>query len=357
MKKLKLSLAALACAALAACSGQSNQNAQPTGVARNGAGALNVVGAGSSFDYPFFSRAFYDYQKLHPEVSVNYQSIGSGGGIRQFTARTVDFAATDVPMSAAELRALPSGPGGAIQIPITLGGVVLAYNVGQASGNLKLSSAVIAGICLGKIRDWSDPAIGKLNPAAGLKSLPIVLVHRADGSGTTYIFSDYLASVSPEWNRRVGKGKSVNWPAPAALGAKGNEGVAGQIRNTPGAVGYIELAYALQNDMTFAAVQNGAGNFVLPSPQSVAAAAANKPAVSATSFSIVNAAGRDSYPIAGYSWVVLSRHYTDARKNAALRALFGWMLGEGQARAQTLNYTALPPAVAENARRQLMNVR
>ncbi|MBC5805295.1 MAG: phosphate ABC transporter substrate-binding protein PstS [Candidatus Eremiobacter antarcticus] len=356
MRPLRFPAAILiVCALLTACSNQAREERSgPAGAQRglNGPNAssanLMLVGAGSTFDYPFFSRAFFEYNKLHPNVAVNYQSIGSGGGIRQFSSRTVDFGATDVPMSAKELAAIPKDRP-VIQIPIALGGVVIAFNIPDGPTHLNLTPSLVADIFLGKITDWSDPKIARVNGGAAQKPLRITVVHRADGSGTTYVCTDYLSAVSPEWKNSVGKGKSVNWSAPSSVGAKGNEGVAGQIRNTPGAIGYIELAYALQNDIQYAAVGNAAGKFVLPSFGSIAAAAAAKKNVSPSDFSIVNAPGDQAYPIAGFSWVLLYQRYPDAQKASALRDLFHWLLSDGQQLAKSVNYVPLPPAVTAPA--------
>ncbi|MBC5824821.1 MAG: phosphate ABC transporter substrate-binding protein PstS [Candidatus Eremiobacteraeota bacterium] len=311
-----------------------------------------ITGAGSSFDYPFFTRAFYQYSQEHPGISVNYQSIGSGGGIQQFSNKTVDFGATDVPMNAKELGQADSAAG-IVQLPIALGGVAVAYNVPDAPEHLKLSGALLASIFSGSIRDWNDPAIARLNPGGSLKSLPIVVVHRADGSGTTFIFTDYLSAVDASWKRTIGKGKSISWAAPSAVGAKGNEGVAGQIQNTPGAIGYVELSYALQNKMSYAAIENRSHAFILPSPRSIAAAAAAKPAVSAKDFSIVDAAGPLVYPISGYSWLLVYHSYPDSAKEAAIRNLFRWVLGAGQKLAATVNYVPLPTSVSVRAQTAL----
>ena len=212
-----------------------------------GASADTLVGAGSSFDFPFFSRAFFPYHQDHPDVTVNYQSIGSGGGIQQFTAKTVDFGASDVPLTKTEAAAAQAANGAVVQVPVALGGVVIAYNVPGVSGHLKLSPGVLADIFLGKISNWNDSRIARLNPGVNLPNLPILVVHRADGSGTTYIFTDYLSRISADWKSKVGTAKSVSWPAASSVGVKGNEGVARQIRNTPGAIGYVELAYAHRN--------------------------------------------------------------------------------------------------------------
>jgi phosphate transport system substrate-binding protein len=316
----------------------------------------NIVGAGSTFDFPFFSSAFYQYKSDHPDISVNYQSIGSGGGIQQFTARTVDFGASDVPLNPTEMKAAMAANGAVVQIPVTLGGEAIAYNVPGAPNHLKLTAAAVSAIYLGKITDWNDAAIAASNPGVKLPDLPIVVVHRADGSGTTYIFTDYLSHVSPDWKAQVGTAKTVTWPAPSAVGAKGNEGVAGQVQNTPGAIGYIELAYALENDISYAAVQNKAGNFVLPSLDSVRTAAAQKPDVTPTDFSIVDEDGADSYPICGYSWVMLWRNQGDPVRGKQLVDLFGWLVTSGQTYAVKVKYVALPDNVQTLAQKALATI-
>jgi phosphate transport system substrate-binding protein len=317
-----------------------------------------LVGAGSSFDAPFFSRAFFQYSQVHADVSVDYQSIGSGAGIQQFTAKTIDFGASDVPMNAKELAAASSSNGDVVQVPVALGGVVIAYNVPGAPANLRLAPDTLVGIFTGTITNWNDKAIAQLNPSAKLPNVPIVTVHRADGSGTTYIFTDYLSHVSAAWNSQIGTSKTVNWPAAAAsLGAKGNEGVAGQVRNNPGAIGYVELAYALENDMTYAALRNKAGEFVSPTLQSVRAAAAQKTNVNPTDFSIVDQSGATSYPICGYSWVMLWKNQSDADKGRALIALFNWVVSSGQSYAKNVHYVPLPSNVQDAARKALLAIR
>ncbi|HEX8829251.1 MAG TPA: phosphate ABC transporter substrate-binding protein PstS, partial [Xanthobacteraceae bacterium] len=273
------------------------------------AAATQLTGAGSTFDYPFFSKAFYTYSQKNPTVTVNYQSIGSGGGIQQFTAKTVDFGATDVPMNPQELSRAGQP---VLQIPVTLGGAAIAYNLPGVTQQLRMTRQTVADIYLGKVTKWNDPAIAKTNPGVKLPDTPIVVVHRSDGSGTSYIFTDFLSHVSPEWKSKVGTGKSVSWPAPSAVGAKGNEGVAGQVRSTPGAIGYVELAYVIENNMPAALLLNKAGKWVAATPETIASAAATKPEVSSTNFSIVDAAGANSYPISGYSWVVLYKKPSDA---------------------------------------------
>jgi len=315
-----------------------------------------IVGAGSTFDNPFFSRAFYQYKNDHPDVTVNYQSIGSGGGIQQFTARTVDFGASDVPLNPTEMKAAKDANGPVVEFPVTLGGVAIAYNVSGAPAHLHLSSGVLANIFLGKITVWNDPAITALNPGANIPNLPIIVVHRADSSGTTYIFTDYLSRISSQWKSQIGTAKSVSWPAPSSVGMKGNEGVAGQIQNTPGAIGYIELAYALENDIPYAALQNQAGKFVLPTLDTVRAAAAQKPSVSSDDFSIVDQAGDDSYPICGYSWVMLWRNQGDPDRGKQLVDLFKWVVTSGQAYAVNVKYVALPDNVQALAEKALATI-
>ena len=321
-----------------------------------GCASAQITGAGSTFDFPFFSRAFYEYGQTHSDVQVNYQSIGSGGGIQQFTARAVDFGASDVPMNPEEMRAARAANGDVVQVPVALGGVVVAYSVPGSSGGLRLDQQTLANIFLGKIVSWDDPAIATLNPQTHLPHLHIIVVHRADGSGTTYIFTDYLAKVSAAWKSAVGTAKVVSWPAGSSVGAKGNEGVAGQIKNTPGAVGYIELAYAEQNGMGYASLRNREGAYILPTPETVRTAAAHKPTVSPDDFSIVDMVGRSSYPIAGYSWVMLWKHPKDAAKGRKLVDLFRWLATDGQTFAERLGYVGLPKDVQSEIDQALASI-
>ena len=319
--------------------------------------AGQLTGAGSSFDFPFFSRAFYEYGKTHSDVQVNYQSIGSGGGIQQFTAKTVDFGASDVPLNPNEMKAAQAANGDVVQVPVTLGGVVIAYNVQGVTGHLKLDQDTLAGIFLGKVTNWNDPAIAKANPGVSLPNLPIVIAHRADGSGTTYIVTDYLSKISPQWKSSVGTAKTVNWPASSSIGAKGNEGVAGLIRQTPGAIGYVELAYALQNDISYAALRNSAGQYVLPTVDNVRNAAAQKPNVSPADYSIVDMPGAQSYPIAGYSWVMLWKNQGDAGKGKQLVGLFRWLVTDGQTYAVNVRYVGLPKNAQTEADKALASIK
>jgi len=307
--------------------------------------AATITGAGATFPNPFYSAAFFAYKQKFPQVTVNYQSIGSGGGIQQLTSKTVAFGASDVPLTDGEAAAL-GGRDRVIEFPGTLGTVSIAYNLaGVASGALKLTPQLIADVFLGNIKRWSDPALKASNPGVNLPDQPIAVVHRSDGSGTTYIFTDYLSRVSPPWKAKVGTGKSVAWPV--GQGAKGNEAVATVIKQTPGAIGYVELAYVLETKMTQAQLQNADGAFVLPSPEGATAAARSLPEISPTNFSIVNALGRDSAPISGYSWIMLYKEQADKDVGMALVDLFFWLVSsEGQQYGTNLNYARLPDAVA-----------
>jgi phosphate transport system substrate-binding protein len=320
------------------------------------AATTQITGAGATFDLPFFARAFFEYNKNHGDVEVNYQSIGSGGGIQQFTSQTVDFGASDVPLNAAELKAAQAANGDVVEFPVALGGEAIAYNIPGTAKGLKFDQDTLANIFLGKITNWNDPAISRLNPGANLPNLPIVVVHRADGSGTTYIFTDYMSKISSEWKSRVGTAKVVSWPAASSVGAKGNEGVAGQIKNTPGAIGYIELAYALQNDITYAQIRNREGKYVFPSIDTVRAAAAQKPRVNPNDFSIVDMPGANSYPIAGYSWAMLWKHQTNPVKGRELVNLFRWLVKDGQSYAIKVSYVGLPANVQAEADKALASI-
>jgi phosphate transport system substrate-binding protein len=309
--------------------------------------ATQLTGAGSTFDNPFFSKAFYQYNQMHNDVAVNYQSIGSGGGIQQFTAKTVDFGATDVPMNADELK---RAGGNVLQIPVALGGVAVSYNLPGIHSGVRLTRSLVADIFMGRVTKWNDPQIARLNRGTKLPDLSIVVAHRSDGSGTTYIFTDFLSHISPEWKSKVGTGKSVQWPAPSSVGGKGNEGVAGVVRNTPGAIGYVELAYAIENHIDTAALLDRAGDWTNCSKATVVAAAASKPNITAADFSIVDAGGKRAYPIAGYSWVVVYRDASDKGRARVLRDVLSWLVGgQAQGIAGSLNYVPLPSKVQRTA--------
>jgi phosphate transport system substrate-binding protein len=308
-------------------------------------GSGTLTGAGSSFDNPLFSQAFFDYHQQHPTVTVNYNPLGSGAGIQQFIKNTVDFGATDVPMTPSDI-ASAGGPDTLTQIPVTLGVVAIAYNLSGVD-KLQLDADTLAGIFLGHIKKWNDSQIAALNPGASLPSTTITVAHRSDGSGTTYIFTDYLAKISSEWMSTVGTSKSVKWPV--GLGAAQNAGVAQSITSTPGAIGYVELAYAVQTNMHTASIKNANGKFVAPSVAGATAAAAQNSSVSATNFSIVNEPGDTTYPIAGFSWAILRTSYSDSAKGKAVVYLFKWLVGDGQSEGTSLQYAPLPKAVQDLA--------
>jgi len=302
-----------------------------------------INGAGSSFDYPAFTRWFEAYAKLDPSTRFNYQSIGSGGGQKQLLNQTVDFGASDAPMTDASMA---TAPGKILHLPVVAGGVAITYNLPN-NPKLKLNSDVIAGIYLGNITKWNDPAIAALNPGVDLPDTGIVPVHRSDGSGTSFIFTDYLSSVNPSWADSVGKGASVKWPAGIGLGAKGSEGVAGAVKQLPGAIGYVELAYADQNKMPYADIKNAAGNFVSPAPDSVSAALATATIPDDFRFSMVNAPGDKSYPISGASWILVYAKQKDAERGKKLVAFLKWAATEGQKLSPALDYAPLPDTVQQ----------
>jgi phosphate transport system substrate-binding protein len=320
-----------------------------TGVAT----AQGLNGAGATFPYPIYSKWFNEYQKSHPGIQINYQSIGSGGGIRQLTAGTVDFGASDGPMSDAQLTEAKRK---IYHLPTVLGAVVPAYNVPGVKTDLKFNGKVLAEIFMGKITSWNDPAIAKLNPGVALPGTPIVVAHRSDGSGTTYIWTDYLSKVSPDWQGGPGKGTAVKWPV--GLGAKGNEGVAGLIRQMEGAIGYVELIYALQNKINFGVVQNAAGEFVKASLDSTTAAAASMKSMPADfRVSITNAPGKEAYPIASFTWLLVPAEWKDASKGKIMTDFLSWMLDQGQGMVQSLDYAPLPKEVAEKERTVIKTIK
>jgi phosphate transport system substrate-binding protein len=333
--KLK-TFAILLSIALAAC--QSNESKTSTA-----SGPMTINGAGATFPYPIYSKWFDEYQKAHPDVRINYQSIGSGGGIKQLTAQTVFFGASDGPMTDAQLQA---APGAILHFPTVLGGVVPVYNVTGVTQALRFNGAVLADIYLGKITKWNDAAIANLNPGVKLPADDIAVVHRSDGSGTTYIFCDFLSKVSPDYKQKVGVATSVNWPA--GVGAKGNEGVSGLVRQTPAAIGYVELIYALQNKMSYGSVQNKAGQFVTASLDSVTAAATGAVIPDDFRVSITNPDGANAYPIASFTWLLLYEHPKDAARGKAMVDFLKWALTDGQKFAPSLGYAPLPqPVVAK----------
>lgn len=311
-----------------------------------------INGAGATFPYPMYSKWFSEYNKQKPDVRINYQSIGSGGGIQQLLAGTVDFGASDGPMTDAQLE---KAKGKIIHVPAVLGAVVPAYNIPDVNQELKFTPQVLADIFLGKITNWNDKAIAAANPGVNFPNQPIVVVHRSDGSGTTYIFTDYLSKVSSEWKNNVGKGTSVKWPL--GLGGKGNEGVAGVVRQMPGALGYVELIYAVQNKITYGSVKNAAGNFVKASLESTTAAAASAAMPADFRVSITNAPGKEAYPISSFTWLLIPEQSKDANKGKMISEFLNWMLGPGQEMTKQLTYAPLPPPVIEKVRAAVKSVR
>jgi phosphate transport system substrate-binding protein len=314
--------------------------------------AANLNGAGATFPYPIYSKWFNEYAKAHPGVQINYQAIGSGGGIRQLLAGTVDFGASDGPMTDAQLKQakIPI-----LHIPTVLGAVVPAYNISGVTEELKFTPQVLAGIYLHKITNWNDPAIAKANPGVKLPDKPILVVHRSDGSGTTYIFTDYLSKVSNEWRDGPGKGTSVTWPT--GMGAPQNAGVAGMIRQMDGAIGYVELIYALQNKITYGSVQNAAGNFVKATLESTTSAAASVKQMPADfRVSITNAPGKDAYPIASFTWLLIPQSWTDQGKKQTIVDFLNWMLQSGEPMVKDLNYAPLPEAVSTKVAERIKEI-
>jgi phosphate transport system substrate-binding protein len=299
-----------------------------------------------------YQKWFSEYHKVHPDVQFNYQSIGSGGGIRQVLAQTVDFGASDGPMTDEQLSQAKTK---ILHIPTVMGAVVPAYNVPGVSGELKFTPEALAGIFLGKITSWNDPALVKANPGVNLPNQTIIVVHRSDGSGTTYIFTDYLSKVSSEWANGPGKATSVKWPV--GLGGKGNEGVAGMIRQMQGGIGYIELIYAVQNNIAYGSVKNSAGSFVKASLESVTAAAASAKSMPADfRVSITNAPGKDAYPISSFTWLLIPEKSKEAAKGKILADFLTWMVDDGQKMTADLTYAPLPENVATKVKGAIKQV-
>lgn len=313
------------------------------GVAIPAVGQTTLNGAGATFPYPIYSKWFSEYHKAHSDVQVNYQSIGSGGGINQLKAGTVDFGASDMPLKDELVKQIPVP---FVQLPTVLGSVVPSYNISGFTGELKFTGEVLAGIYLGKITSWNDKVIASANPGVKLPDKPIIVIHRSDGSGTTFVWTDYLSKMSPEWKSGVGSNTSVKWPV--GLGGKGNEGVAGLIRQMDGAMGYVELIYALQNKIPFGTVQNASGNFVKASLESTTqAAAAAKFKPGDFRVSITNAPGKDSYPISSFTYLLVPTQWKDAHKGKIMVDFLHWMLSDGEQMVQQLDYAPLPKSLIE----------
>lgn len=342
--KLKLSIAAAALAffALTSCnSGKQNDNVKPAQ-----SDDKTLLGAGSTFVYPLFSKLFSEYNKS-TGLKVNYQSIGSGGGILQLTNKTVDFGASDAPLNDEQTKKMSAD---VLHIPMCAGAVVLSYNLPELKDTIKLTPELIANIFLGKVKTWNDAQIASANKGVKLPNTPIVIAHRSDGSGTTNIFTTYLSKVSTDWNTKPGKGSAIDWPV--GIGGKGNEGVAGLIKQTPGAIGYIELAYAIQNKMSFASIQNKAGNFITPTVASTSAAG-NIQLPADAKVSLTNTEAADGYPISGFTWALIYKEqkYSDRSLERATNVvkLLWWNIHEGQQYCNGLNYATLSPGAVSVA--------
>jgi phosphate transport system substrate-binding protein len=322
-----------------ACGSGSRETTAPT-AATGGGGRILINGAGATFPYPIYSKWFDEFHRLNPDLQFNYQSIGSGGGIRQLLAGTVDFGASDSPMTDEQLAQAPAK---VLHFPTVLGAVVPTYNLAGVTGEITFTPEALAGIFQGKIKRWNAPALTQPNPKLKLPAADIVVVHRSDGSGTTFVWTDYLSKVSADWKKSVGAGNSVNWPV--GLGAKGNEGIAGLVKQTPDAIGYVELVYAIQNHMSYGPVRNHAGVAVKADLASVTAAAASATMPDDFRVSITDAPGKEAYPIASFTWLLVPSKIADAQKRAAITHFLKWMLEDGQKFTAPLSYAPVPPEV------------
>jgi phosphate transport system substrate-binding protein len=320
-------------------------------------GQTTLNGAGATFPNPMYSKWFSEYHKLHSDIQINYQAIGSGGGIRQVTEGTVDFGASDMPMTDDQLKAAQAKlKTKVLNIPTVLGAVVPAYNIPGVNGEVKFTPEILAGIFLGRITNWNDPAIGKVNPDLKFPNQEVVVVHRSDGSGTTFIWTDYLSKVSPDWRSQVGADTSVKWPK--GLGGKGNDGVAGSIRQLRGAIGYVELIYAVQTRIPYGSVRNSAGVFLKASLEGVTAAAASVSKMPADfRVSITNPPGKDAYPICSFTWLLIPAQSKDAAKGKILADFLNWMVTDGQTMTKDLTYAPLPDSVVANVKEAIKQVK
>src|SRR5262245_46868862 len=342
MKNFVLALTIALFVVLTGCNESATPSAADLNRGATSGGKVLISAAGATFPYPMYSKWFDEYRKKFPQVEINYQSIGSGGGVRQVLEGTVDFGASDMPMTDEQISQAKAK---ILHFPTVLGAVVPAYNIPGVTQELNFTPEALSGIFLGKIKKWNDPAITKANAGVTLPANDIVVIHRAEGSGTTFVWVDYLAKVSPEWKSKVGVNSSVNWPV--GLGGKGNEGVAGAIKQTPNSVGYIELIYAIQNNMPFAKVQNSSGKFVKADLMSVTAAAAGAAKQMPEDFrvSITNAPGPDVYPISSFTWLLIPSKIADEAKKKTMKDFLQWMLTDGQNMVEALSYAKLPAEV------------
>jgi phosphate transport system substrate-binding protein len=356
-RMLKLSLLTVAIATvLTACGDRDADRQAQKADAPRSSGGVDLTGAGATFPYPIYSKWFSDYAAA-TGVRINYQSIGSGGGIRQLSERTIDFGASDSPMTDAELAKAKGGP--ILHVPTVIGAVAVTYNLPGVQTPLKLTGDVLADVFLGKVTKWNDARIAALNAGVNLPARDILVVHRSDGSGTTYIFTDYLTAVSPPWASGPGKGKEVQWPV--GLGGKGNEGVAGQVKQTPGAIGYVELAYAKQNRLPVTSIRNSAGNYVAPSVESATAAAGSAVEKFGPNtdyrVSIVNAPGAEAYPISSFTWILVYQNQPDSVKGRKIVDFLKWALTKGESAAPTLDYAPLPSAMTSQLEQRLTTIK
>ena len=318
-------------------------------------GQISLTGAGATFPEPIYTKWFDEYRKVHPNVQINYQAIGSGGGIRGVTEGTVDFGASDGPMNDEQLKTFRDKRGcNVLHFPTVLGAVVPVYNIPGVNAELDFTPDALAGIFLGKITKWNDPAITKANPKVKLPGSDIIVVHRSDASGTTYVWADYLSKVSAEWKTRVGKSTALNWPV--GLGGSRNEGVAGQVKQSANSIGYVELIYAAQNKMTFGRVRNSSGAFIKASLESVTAAAAGVEMPDDFRVSITDASGKTAYPIASFTWLLIPEQIADKQKLDVITGFLHWMLGPGQKLTGALEYAPLPKAVVAKEEKAILKV-
>jgi phosphate transport system substrate-binding protein len=319
----------------------------------SGSGSVRLQGAGATFPNPLYQKWLSEYSKQHPDLKIDYQSIGSGGGIKQLKEQTVDFGASDAPMKDEDLK---TAPGEIVHVPTVLGAVVITYNLQGISQPLRFSPEVVADIFLGKIKQWNDPKLGADNPGVTLPASNITVVHRSDGSGTSAVFTDYLSKVSAEWKDKVGSGTSPSWPI--GMGGKGNEGVTGQVKSTPNTIGYVELAYAVQNKLPVGQVKNASGSFITPSIDTVVAAASASAANTPEDLrvSITNAAGPDAYPISSYTYILVYKNQKDAAKGKALVDFLWWGIHDGETFATDLQYAPLPADIVKRAEAKINSV-
>jgi phosphate transport system substrate-binding protein len=348
MRRISWVLLAVLSFAVAAC-GKNEEAGGTSGASSDQPVTLNAAGA--TFPFPLYSKWMHEYNRIHPNIRINYQSIGSGGGIRQITAGTVDFGASDAPMTPDEEKAAPAT---LFHIPTTLGAVCITYNIAGVTSSLNITPDVLADIYLGKLTKWNDPRLTKPNPSVKLPDTTITVVHRSDGSGTTNVFTDYLSKVSSDWKTTVGMGKSVKWPT--GLGGKGNEGVTGQVKTTPGAIGYVELAYAMQNKLPVAAMQNKAGQFVKPSIPAITEAAAGVDMPPSLHVSITDPTGKTAYPISAFTYLLVYQKAKDPVKGSAIAHFVWWAIHDGQKYSAALDYAPLPESVVKKEEARLKDL-